>query len=85
MARDLLLGNTNRNWSRDWSCGSMLLPASQEKRLFNKIDDVRYDMRRVGNKVAMGVFALSAAFGLLALSSIYRTSQSCDPRRGTQP
>lgn len=85
MAHDLLLGKTNRNWNRDWSCGSVLLPASQEKRLFNKIDDVRYDMRRVGNKVAMGVFALSAAFGLLALSGIYRTSQACSPRRGTSP
>jgi hypothetical protein len=69
MAHDLLLGKTRR----DWSCGSMLLPASQQKAIFNKIDDVRYDIRRVGNRTSVGMLTISAAVSALALASIYRT------------
>ena len=71
MAKDLLLGKTNR----DWSCGSLVLPASQEKRLSNKIDDVRYDVRRAGNAAKVGLLVLSGALGLVAVSGIYRTSK----------
>ena len=72
MALDLLLGRT----SRDWSCGSLVLPQKQEKRLLDKVDDVRYDVRRAGTFAGVGLLCLSAAVGLVALSGIYRTSRN---------
>jgi hypothetical protein len=68
MAIDLILGKTER----DWSLGSILLPASQERRLLDKVDDVRYDVRRAGRAASIGLGLLSAALGLAALSGIYR-------------
>jgi hypothetical protein len=70
MALDLIYGKTRR----DWSCGSIVLPSGQEKRIFNKIDDVRYDVRRAGSAAKIGLLCLSAALGLVAVSGIYRTS-----------
>jgi hypothetical protein len=70
MAHDLFLGPTKR----DWSCGSILLPAKQQKALFAKVDDVRYDVRRAGAKVSMATLALAASLGFLGLASIYRTA-----------
>lgn len=78
MARDLIFGRTNRDWSRDWSCGSIVLPQSQEKRLLDKVDDVRRDVRLAGSRALVGLGLLSAAVGLVAVSSIYRTSQRKD-------
>ena len=72
MAYDLIHGKT----SRDWSIGSLLLPAKQQKALFAKIDDVRYDVRRAKTLISGAVFALSGALGLLALASIFRTVTS---------
>jgi hypothetical protein len=69
MARDIIYGTTRR----DWSCGSIALPQSQEKRLLAKVDDVRYDVRRAGKLAGAGLLALSAAVGLVAVSGIYRT------------
>jgi hypothetical protein len=71
MAHDIVLGKTRR----DWSCGSLVLPAKQEKRLLAKVDDVRYDVRRASSKFQAGLLALSAAVGLYAVSEIYRTSR----------
>ena len=71
MAHDLLLGKTRR----DWSCGSIVLPKTQEKRLLDKVDDVRYDVRRAGSRAAIGLLTLSAALGLVAVSGIYRTKR----------
>ena len=71
MALDLLLGRTKRNWST----GSVMLPEKQEKRLLDKVDDVRYDVRRAGERARTGLLVLSAAIGLVALSGIYRTSR----------
>jgi hypothetical protein len=71
MAHDLLFGKT----SRDWSCGSIALPLSQEKRLLAKVDDVRYDVRRAGKLAGAGLLALSAAVGMVAVSGIYRTAR----------
>ena len=70
MAYDIFKGQT----SRDWSCGSMLLPEKQQKALFNKIDDVRYDVRRSSNLLKIGMLSLSAAIGLVAVSNLYKTS-----------
>ena len=72
MAYDLIRGKV----TRDWSIGSLLLPAKQQKALFAKIDDVRYDVRRAKTLISGAVFALSGALGLLALASIFRTATS---------
>lgn len=74
MARDLIYGKT----ARDWSCGSIVLPAKQERRLLDKVDDVRYDVRRAGRAAGVGLLCLSAALGLVAVSSIYRTARGED-------
>ena len=76
MAQDLFLGRTKR----DWSCGSLLLPAKQQKALLAKIDDVRYDVRRTGAKMSMATLSLAAALGFLGIASIYRTATN--PRKG---
>jgi hypothetical protein len=70
MAYDLFLGQTER----DWSCGSILLPAKQQRVLLAKVDDVRYDIRRAGAKISVGALALAASLGFLGLASIYRTA-----------
>ena len=70
MAYDLIKGQT----SRDWSCGSMLLPEKQQKAIFNKIDDVRYDVRHSSNLIKIGMLSLSAAIGLVAVGHIYQTA-----------
>ena len=69
MAHDLMFGKTRR----DWSCGSIVLPAKQQRAIFNKIDDVRYDLRRAGRAAGAGLIGLAAALGLVAVSGIYRT------------
>ena len=77
MAQDLIFGKTKRNWS----CGSLLLPAKQQKALFAKIDDVRYDIRRAGVKISAATLVLGGALALLAVSSIYRTSATAPKLR----
>lgn len=69
MSFDLVFGKTKR----DWSCGSVLLPEKQQKQIFNKIDDVRYDIRRTGNIAKIGFWGLSASIGFLAVTSLFRT------------
>jgi len=68
MALDLIFGKTRR----DWSCGSLVLSSAQEKRLLDKVDDVRYDVRRAGSAARMGLLVLSAAIGLLAVTQLDR-------------
>ena len=69
MAYDIFKGKTNR----DWSCGSLILPAKQQAALFNKIDDVRYDVRRSSKLIQIGMLALTI-FSLL-LCAIQRSKQ----------
>lgn len=76
MAYDLLFGKSKR----DWSCGSLLIPAKQERAILNKIDDVRYDIRKTGNVLKIGLLSLSAALGFVAVSSIYRTKERSHER-----
>ena len=77
MAQDLILGQTKR----DWSCGSLLLPAKQQKALFAKIDDVRYDIRRAGIKISAATLVLGGSLALLGIASIYRTSATAPKLR----
>ena len=51
--------------------GNILFP----KKLSDKIDDVRYDVRRMGGLVGAGVFALAGAFAFLGFTQVYRTSR----------
>jgi hypothetical protein len=57
------------------SAGSVLLPDRQQKAIFAKVDDVRFDVRRVGKNVGTAVLVLSAALGAVAVASVYRTSK----------
>lgn len=68
MAKDLIFGKT----SRDWSCGSIVLPAKQQQQIFEKLDDVRYDVRRAGSRAVVGMLVLSASLGVLAVSNFAR-------------
>jgi hypothetical protein len=70
MAYDIFKGKT----SRDWSCGSLILPAKQQAALINKIDDVRYDVRRSSKLIQIGMLALSGAVALVAVSNLHRTA-----------
>ena len=40
----------------------------------NKVDDVRFDLRRSTNVIKIGMLSLSAAIGLVAVSNIFRTA-----------
>jgi hypothetical protein len=55
--------------------GSWLLPLKDQQRLFAKIDDVRYDLRKVGGRVSGSILVLGGALGLLGIASIFRTSK----------
>jgi hypothetical protein len=46
----------------------------EQKRILNKIDDVRYDMRLVSRRVGIGLGCLAGALAVLGTASIYRTS-----------
>ncbi len=56
------------------SSGSLLFPEKQQKEIFRKLDDVRYDVRSVGSNIRTATLVLSAALGALAVASVYRTS-----------
>lgn len=71
MARDLIFGRT----SRDWGIGSIVLPASQERRLLDKVDDVRYDARKTTRVLGIGLGFLSASIALVGLAGIYHSAK----------
>ena len=72
MAFDLL---THKQSKRDWSCGSILLPSKEQDKIFDKIDDLRYDVRTTGGLVGAGMFALAGAVAALAFGKIYKTAK----------
>lgn len=73
MAYDIGTGKVTR---KNFAMSGLLIPAKQEKALFAKIDDVRFDVRNVGNKLGGGLLALSAALGMLGIASVYRAAQA---------
>jgi hypothetical protein len=75
MAHDLALGKTRRNWSRSWQSGSLLLPEKQQKEIFRKVDDVRYDLRRATRIFGIGLLCLSAGIGLVGVAGIFRVAR----------
>jgi hypothetical protein len=74
MAKDIIFGKTGRDFGIPDTSGSILLPEKQQKALMAKVDDVRYDLRRVGGRVGAGLLSLAAALGVLGIASIYRTA-----------
>ncbi len=72
MAFDLL---TRKQSKRDWSCGSILLPTKEQDKIFDKIDDIRYDIRTTSGIVGAGMFALAGATAVLAFGKIYKTAR----------
>jgi len=53
----------------------MLLPKRQQHQIFDKVDDVRYDIRRLGNRTSAGLLALSGAVAALAVASVYKAAK----------
>jgi len=56
--------------------GSWILSNKDQKRILNKVDDVRFDLRLASSRVAVAGGLLAGALGLLGIASLYRTSQS---------
>ena len=54
--------------------GAWLLSTKEQQKIFNKIDDVRYDLRLTGRRVGIAMGCLAGALGVLGIASIYRTS-----------
>ena len=65
--------------------GSLLIPDKQQKAFLSKIDDIRFDVRRVGAKIGGATLVLSAALGLLGIASLYRTAKSESNQPPRQP
>lgn len=65
--------------------GSLLIPDKQQKAFLSKIDDIRYDVRRVGAKIGGATLVLSAALGLLGIASIYKTVKAESSRPPRKP
>jgi hypothetical protein len=72
VAFDLL---TRKQTNRDWSCGSILLPVKDQNKIFDKIDDLRYDLRATSTIVGAGIFALAGATAALAFGKIYKAAK----------
>ena len=56
--------------------GSWILSDKDQKRILNKIDDVRFDLRLASSRVSMAGGLLAGALGLLGVASLYRTSRT---------
>ena len=54
--------------------GSWLLSAKEQKKIFDKVDDIRFDLRRAGRHVGIAMGCLAGALGVLGIANIYRTS-----------
>lgn len=65
----------------DWSCGigddvgSFVFPVKEQQALYNKIDDVRYDMRKAGALVGAGLAALGGAVAMLGLAQMWNVAR----------
>lgn len=77
MAFDLVKKKTAK---RDWSCGigddvgSVVFTKSDQRALYNKLDDLRYDLRNTKNTIGAGIFALAGGMAFLSIASVYRTA-----------
>lgn len=77
MAYDIATG---RQVEGDWSCGmddvgSFIFPQKEQQALYNKIDDVRYDMRKGGALVGAGLAAMAGAVAFLGLAQMWNAAR----------
>lgn len=80
MAYDLISRtHTSSDWSRSSDVGSVLLPDAQEKRLRDKIDDIRYDVRGMRNIVSAAVLSLAAAMAFDGFVKAYAMAPPTEP------
>jgi len=78
MAQDIIFGRTRANWSRSSSLsgmGSVILSTKEQARMLDKVDDVRYDVRKASGRVAIALGCLAASVGMFSVASIFRTSR----------
>lgn len=73
--RRLVNGDCSCGIGGEDDMGSLLLNDADQSRLYNKIDDVRYDVRRTGSLVAAGVGALAGAVAMLGISQFWRAAK----------
>ena len=80
MAHDVATGERT---AADYSCGigdddvgSFLFPAKEQQGLLNKIDDVRYDVRKTGGIVGAGLAALAGAVALLGIGHLWSAARA---------
>lgn len=52
--------------------GSVLLSSSEQQRFLDKIDDVRYDIRRAGSLAGAGIAAIAGAVATLGIAEMFR-------------
>lgn len=55
--------------------GSIILPVKEQTRIFEKIDDLRYDIRGTRDVIGAGMFALAGAVAVLGFGKIYKTAR----------
>ena len=55
--------------------GSILLPKKEQSKIFDKIDDLRYDIRGTRDVIGAGLFALAGAGAILAFGKIYKAAR----------
>ena len=73
MAYDI---GSRKQTNKNFAMSGLLIPTKQEKALFSKLDDVRFDVRNIGSKIGGAMLALAAAVGVVVLASVYRTASS---------
>ena len=61
--------------------GSWILNEKDQKRILEKVDDVRYDLRLASRRVGIAGGLLAGALGLLGVASIYKTSSDDRTRK----
>jgi hypothetical protein len=55
--------------------GSIILPVKEQARIFDKIDDLRYDMRSARDVIGAGMFALAGALAVVGFGKIYKAAK----------
>lgn len=56
--------------------GSVLFPEKEQKKMLEKVDDLRFDVRNAKSVIGAGIFALSGALAFVAISKIYRANKA---------
>lgn len=54
--------------------GSIIWPEKEQQKLFNKLDDVRFDLRSTRGVVGAGLFGIAGALAFVGIAGIYRTA-----------